>query len=838
MGKSPVSIAACASLGLHVVHIPNPHVTHHITTNYTAQPVIASSLLSASQFVKIEWLNEVIRLGILPNTSQESLERNFELPPLSKYRPAYSPSLPTSQKEFRVWEPNEERLMMFSSYRFLWVDEKSRLGDYKEVIERGGGSFETFDSAAGKSKFHRALTRGQAKEGKTQVVVGKAKSLTAAIGKEAWRELVDEAKSFGLHIVEPDLLVQVVIEVDTSLFHTPPSPDMDNDSELPQSNSLPDFIPNTHAEEPSVPPSESTKEPAQESAPRKRLIRRVTSRQASQEPASVPKAKTPEPEQESEPEVAPPPRKALTRRVKAGGMPIVVGFDDPSMILDSVPDLSAPTSVTLSSPPPQPTQEKPPSTQAPRSSRLKRRVGVTNSDAGASQVVGFTLEEPTEEPPLKKFKALFEASGQEYAQSGTLQSGASDGDPLDDASQSIPVSYSQTQNDESQTQGGRAQHRRTGSSNLGPLREEEEESQQSSVPIRGTKRSLNAIDEDIEMGDGDERDGSTGSRLPKKRAVENVNAVEKVNGATRPPVSNTRAGSKPPSAAGPSDKTPTKRKAGALPGKPDRDDKFLKAIASTKKGKRTEDDFDRDFNKLKITKPTLEREDPEEQWGIVADFGDDIDVRGNFMVVVEMPVYNRGRRGQVSESASDWEGRPNFKKFNKKKAEGRRAKIELVTNAHGLDDDLDANLQDDGFGPTEPKAKPKSEIQSPRSQAAIVIDDDEDFAPTRKGRSKPSSRASSAAPPKRAPVRSKAPIKQQQLFLDDEDADDDIQTFDGDDAARDSDEEQTLRSTAPRGTQRRPARAASRKPVSTALLIGEDSDDGAVFQGFAGKRRR
>ena len=219
-GKSPASLEGCAALGeffqhtkgpacwltgsgVHVVHIPNRKVTHHLLSTYSANPIVAASLLSACQFVKPEWLDEVIRLGNLPLSSDPAkgipLEQCFELPPISKYRPGYSASLSLSQKEFRVWEPNEERMTLFAEYRFLCVDEKGRelSGDFRELIERGGGSFETFDPNSGRRSFHKALARGQAKEGKTVVVIGKRESIHAAIGKDGWEELVAEAQEYG-----------------------------------------------------------------------------------------------------------------------------------------------------------------------------------------------------------------------------------------------------------------------------------------------------------------------------------------------------------------------------------------------------------------------------------------------------------------------------------------------------------------------------------------------------------------------------------------------------------------------------------------------------------------
>jgi hypothetical protein len=166
-----------------------------------ANASVAASLLTACQLVKPEWINEVIRLGSLPDDSSSgtSLEHTFSLPPTSKFRPTFSASLPPAQKVFKVWEPNEERLNMLAGYRFLCVGEKGREleSDFRDIIERGGASFEAFDVMAGKTKFHRALTRGQAKEGKKQLVIAKEQGVQAAIGKDGWRELLGEARTYA-----------------------------------------------------------------------------------------------------------------------------------------------------------------------------------------------------------------------------------------------------------------------------------------------------------------------------------------------------------------------------------------------------------------------------------------------------------------------------------------------------------------------------------------------------------------------------------------------------------------------------------------------------------------
>ena len=86
---------------------------------------------------------------------------------------------------------------MFQGYRFICIGEKAREieSDLRELIHRGGGSLETFDVHSGVAKFHKALTRSQAKEGKKTVVVGDDDVMSTAVGKPAWKALVVEATS-------------------------------------------------------------------------------------------------------------------------------------------------------------------------------------------------------------------------------------------------------------------------------------------------------------------------------------------------------------------------------------------------------------------------------------------------------------------------------------------------------------------------------------------------------------------------------------------------------------------------------------------------------------------
>lgn len=186
------------SSGIKLVHKPHAEVTHHLTNNYFANLSIATSLLSLCKLVRPEWLNEFIRLGTAPNSGsvEAPLEAHFNFPSISKFRPTFSSSLPPSQQSFDKWEPNEERVNLFHKFRFICVTEKIREmdGELRDAIHRGGGTLEIFDIHSGISKFHQALTRSRAKEGKSTVIIGDIDAMQAAVGSAAWEEFIAEAK--------------------------------------------------------------------------------------------------------------------------------------------------------------------------------------------------------------------------------------------------------------------------------------------------------------------------------------------------------------------------------------------------------------------------------------------------------------------------------------------------------------------------------------------------------------------------------------------------------------------------------------------------------------------
>lgn len=309
-----------------------------------------------------------------------------------------------------------------------------------------------------------------------------------------------------------------------------------------------------------------------------------------------------------------------------------------------------------------------------------------------STTMGTTgIAETLPEPPLKKFKALFEASNPTADALAHFTEALADPD-LD--VEAIVNSQTQTQTDTQGLGKGGRSARGMGVSSLAILREEEEETQARPAPrdLQGTKRPrLDSVDESVgmEIDAGSSRSrasssagvgASAGASAAKRRAVENVNAVQRTTSeapAAGAPKTAVGATNKPPSTfnsreekgkAKEREKEKDKQISTAT-SKPDTDDAFLKAIASTKRGKKTEDEFDREFNKLKIRKPGLDegRRDPEEEWAVLKDFEDDTNVRGNFMVIVDLEPYKKDpvaiEAARQRHSNPAWDGLPNFKKF-------------------------------------------------------------------------------------------------------------------------------------------------------------------------------
>lgn len=805
-GKSSVSVEACAGLGINVVHTFHPEVTHYLSPSFSLTVHMAYSLLHLARIVKSEWLEEAIRLGNLPPTDDMSLEYTFALPQESKYRPAFSPSLPPPLKVFRVWEPNEERVQLFHGYRFLFVGEKGREmpGDLRDLVSGGGGQYEAFAVDSGRAKLHQVLAKGKqriANNGKALVLVADEGNMIAAVGRDSWQELVDEARSYEAAIVPPDNLVKAVVHVDVS-YLTPSTTQESEKAGQPSASPTPEHQPNGGEKGASdVPPSQAEPEQGSSYPPgRRKLTRRATpsasSRPPSPGPSAPPKEPTPEVEQ------APPRKRLLTRR--AGGRTPLVSIGDDSVDSDSVASIAAvdavkPPSTRRAASPSDNNSTRVSQTQT-RSSRLKRRAGTAINPLSI-------LEDPEEpdpgkEPPLKRFKALFDESDPsnlaQFGLSGALdiQTGAVNHEEI------YSMLQSQTQTDTTQST---AAGRKTGTQAAGRLAavaEEEEENSMTSVTKSSTSR------------------GQLQSQAAAATSV--TESGPSTKGASQIPMTN-------------SIKQP--KKSGAAPGQPDTDEGFLKALASKKKGKKHEDTFDREFNNLRISKPDLQQQqehrDEEREWEMMDDFGD-YGVRGNFMVVVEMEVpEHRTRAARRGEGRLEWQGKPDFKKFKHKPAPGRRSKVELVVSEENQYASYWRGSQ------TQSQSQPLVGVSPPSPGPRVA-----DQAQARSQAVKPRNRIRTPMPAEDgddnvAPLPLSA--KAQPLFLPESQESQMVDIEPTPDAAPASQEDEappTLRSVEEPTPVAPPAKPASRKrKTPAAVIIDDDSDDGVAFKGFRSRKK-
>ncbi|KAG7085760.1 hypothetical protein E1B28_003301 [Marasmius oreades] len=839
--NTTVPTAACLKLGIHLTHVLHSGVTHHIAPVCSPTVPLAASLVGGCNIVKIEWLQELIRVS----ESEDPNDRFTELPQLSKYRPNFSPALEARHKRFEVWETSDHRQTIFSSLRFLCVGEKNREIDshMRFLIQRGEGSIEIFNvmDAARKMKWHRALSRGKAKESKSLVVLGEEQNIIAAIGEDGWKELADETRTFGLSFKSTNDVVLSVLDNDISNLIAPAN-GIDVHDGNRSSSPLPDVIPNTIPEEETHPPqspastrkrparrgtrhapepkaleenmSQQAEDPGLEAPKRLRPTRQI-GRQPSQPPATE---TTAAPGRKPEPQSVVPateprrPRKILTKHLDpATGEPAVTGLGDNSLI-----DQATPTSSITQPTIPVVVDYTAPGRQ--RSSRLKRRIGATDLGSRESSAA------PEGERVTKKYRSLFEES-----------------DPTKDTTTSLSemMSAAAQETQQSQTMHSTRFKSVTQATTLGVVPEEAEISETqgtgSSLVLSGNKRKATSDDEEMEgiaealaPTASSSRMGSVAPRS-KRQAIEGVNSVEFFE-QNSPVTTKLPSANKPASTSkiAPARDTPTST--GAEPGKPDTDDAFLKAVASTKRGKRAEDEFDREFNKLKISKPELEREDLEDkQWAILEEFGDDLNIRGNFMVIVQFDASRTRARGDAQESNPEWNGKPNFKKFKRKNAlpsiATRPRRVELVLNEQS----------GYGVGPSYWKEEDTSQLQDFEESRNVVKDNRMSTQPLVVNDSESEEEHSNhrikgeMAKPTIATKKGRKEAKKQPLFLEVSEDDQGEETLDPSEAL-----DMTLDSAPP--PTNKMARRVKKK--AQPIIVDDDSDDDAMFKGFQTKGRR
>ncbi|KAG6336418.1 hypothetical protein ID866_2661 [Astraeus odoratus] len=762
-----ISRESCASIGISLVPATHPLATHHITPKYEVTIPIVTSLLSAAQLVRAEWLQEYIHLGTTGDDGNAFKLTAFEqtfIPPLeSKYRPVFSPALPSSLKSFKFWEPSEERLNFLKGYRIVLLAGKDADldRDTRELAVRGGGEYDGYPMTSGHAKWRQMLAKAKRKKeevGINVVIVSNEQVIQGTVGSDKWQEMVADAQSMSIPIITTETLLDAVVGIDISIIHRTPA----SQALMPRNSSpLPDFIPNTHPDEPSLPTAPVLREEAME-------VNNETRPRRTTEERDIPMQVRPtSPPAGAVEMVAPaPPRRKLLRRPK----PVSTTSGHENSISPPL-QLSDNRGSTV---PPAPPTSRP---------KLKRR---TVPQAPVTDPPSETTVD--QEPPLKKFKALFDASDPDKMTADGANSVTAAYDSI------VGVATGITQDAGSPTQRESSDARLAAPKTLDMVVEEEEESAQPGPPM---SKSLPLPPPPNQLAISKTGKLRKATPVPEEaRGRDTINRVEEHQASEE------------------DNQTLPQPKKTSSTRQVDTDQLFLTAVASRKRGKKGEDDFDREFNKLRISKPDIHREQ-EEDWAVLGDFDDDVrNIRGNFMVVMDMDVYRNVHPRQTTPSPQMYDGKPNFKKFKKTRTLSSRTAVELVVKTED-DYGVGSGYWRDSTAPKDYTDLPPSNSGTQKRRPRTVLESDEEeddntFA----------SKKTKKQPPKRD-----AKTKATPLFLESDEESSQGRRSQKNTAYQTALEDSDLVQT--------PARSSKRRHI----IADDDSDEDTAFKGFGKKRR-
>ncbi|KAG8932853.1 hypothetical protein FRC02_000464 [Tulasnella sp. 418] len=732
-----------AKLGIKCSKEWSPSVTHLVFKS-AKSPYnfrILSALVTQSQIVTPKWIEELIQaFAVAPGTPVDipdsviQLDHNgaasgkLELDTLLKL----DISKIVDEEKFRPpgllgkgWAPENNRSKLLDGLRFLILAADGVAEGLLDVIKYGGGEFRTqtikdepmnVDEWSTKLRaLRRKPDRNNERTGMTcgLVLIGDTAELSSALGSQ-WDDVyLAGIQSQGLRIIWLAELSECLLRKDLKFIDCgKPDPNQLEDQQQEPKTTAPPLRRRTtraSSREPSqpppgaIPPSTFPDEPSlQGSRKGSKISQEPSTSQPKRQTRSVP---TPAPEQNNEvdapEEQEPQPQKTTLRRR------VTTRKKEPSPAPQTV-SRAASEDVQIIDPPSEPSVSRP----------LKRRVTAkpgTQKDTSRSQSVEMDDSPPVAqvEPPHKKFKFLFEGTQAPM-------------DSIPEDSESHPVERSST----------------VGIANAAEL---------PNSPASGrSKRKAT-------------QEGSLEDSLPisKKRATQDRLSVE--------PPGVSRETSLPPASQRPTQvesqyakshsqskaasSTSTKafkaktQNSGTVPDNitekaPDTEPAFLQAMASRTKSKRKEDDFDREFNQLRIAVPEKQDYDLEEQrrreleaW---SSLDLDVNIRGNFMVVEYRDLIRKDQRRRNEPAKTYGQDVPNFKKFKKKQSGPRSAKVELFlpeTVDFGMGDaywqqDQSAIMGSGSTGvmpitqPSQPSAKPRVNVQRRRVQLTIDTDDE------------------------------------------------------------------------------------------------------------------
>lgn len=739
-------------------------ITHHVIPTRDLKDDCLASLLAGAAHVTKHWVDRVFELAQLPPESN-GLDHTFLLPDTSDYAPPFADES-AAWAQPRLWKEDPARETLFEGLRFLIVSDGSMIEQFGANVVKCGGSYDAFSVRDGLDRWDRTIANSLKRAGKPKgnmhaalVVIVDEEDIKPALTRR-WDAFVASLHTYAHRVVPFSaelsprraglkytssaavrlaILDRKVKELDC--FH---DPDTAADSQ---------FIPGTIAEEPSqlAPSTQSTDAPAlRRRAPRgattpaesqateppaeqmqpvpaarrgtkrtraesaapepepepeepqpKRVSRRTRAGSAAPEPAPAPPPPPPEPAAEEEEDIFAPPKRPLrTRRTKPT---LLTGLDgDPSVVEATQPD---PPPARAAAPVPENENEP---VFRPLLSLKRRAAGRTQSRGGGFSLrIGDDDEEEdssqaaADEPPLKKFRALFEGTE----------------DPSTSAGASGHASFAVTQTQPPTTQS---------------------QSQRPLAPSVGTSKGTTQLSAVMEL----DEDGAEVSReLPltagtsatgTKRRRDEDGDVEMAD-AMPPPAAKkrketqTQASQAAVALSEKDKKGGAKGKTGAVGGvlsAADKNDKVLTALASLKKGKRTEDNFDREFNALRISKPESDHERrAREEDEFFAHFDFEEGLRGKKCIEVREYVLPERQRADGPEREAStgagrgplgmwkpaWEGAPNYKKF--KKVVGGAATAEARNSGGGRVELVCPEEKDFGMG---------SSAYSPQTPAVLA----------------------------------------------------------------------------------------------------------------------
>ncbi|KZT52562.1 hypothetical protein CALCODRAFT_557991 [Calocera cornea HHB12733] len=650
-------VERAAPLGFKIAKRPGSHITHLVADALDASSVeLYTSLMACATIVNDGWWDEVCRRAEMPRGQAESWEESFvELADIEQWSPTLPEGLPAIQLR-----ADARRKRLFEGLTFVLLSDASPTSELMTRLELGGAKVKTIDLLSAETTSNSLLPDLSAMKRAASInldrssrsdkdslngglctVLAKA-SVQDALGR-TWAKYEDMISSLGLSILTVDQIHACILAVTTDIL--PRATSSSGEARLLSGTS-------------------------QFGGDSSSKVGQVESSLPDEVPPTLP-----------EPRIADGGQSATQLKRRRGRTLVQDLFDDDDeVVLPYSPTTRARTPEVPSVPP-----KIPPSANKKR----KRTVLETVFDDSIDEI-------PEVEPEYKRLKREEEEreSSENYQKASERAAAVIDAVYRQHQGETVEMP-SMTQDELQATR----ERRRTAQSML-----EEEESKAVSrvAAVAGRKRKPEE-QQDVDM------DQSDIVRPAKRQAASRLHAVDG-DSTSRPAAPPPREEPTPPAnAKGTPNTMPSpvanrqpsvqSRKASSQKQKPleatevpmDTDPQFLQALASRKRGKKKEDQFDRDFNALRISAPVngpVPVPETTDDYRAMDDlnFGGPAPV-GNFMrIVLTKEVFRKDRdvsrpqppqrlaaglddsgiwRGQKPWDDPKWASRPNYKAFVK-----------------------------------------------------------------------------------------------------------------------------------------------------------------------------